>query len=324
MDITEPPPGASDHAGAEPQVSRAALVANLIVIVGPLIGLLLAIAMLWGWGFGWIELGLLTGMYLVSGFGVTIGYHRLFTHRSFETSRIIQILLAFFGSMAVQGPLFKWVAVHRQHHHHSDEADDPHSPHQHGHTVPGMLRGWWHAHVGWIFLPEGPDLHRYVTDLLADPVLRFMSSMFSAWALVGLLIPTVLGGVLTVSWTGALLGFIWGGLVRIFMVHHITWSINSVCHIWGAQPFRSHDHSRNNVLFGLLGLGEGWHNNHHAFPTSARHGLLWWQFDVSWCIIKLMAWLGLVWNVRVPAPAAMALKRQRIVHLPTATFLPPA
>jgi stearoyl-CoA desaturase (delta-9 desaturase) len=141
-------------------------------------------------------------------------------------------------------------------------------------------------------------------------MLRAVSSTFSIWAALGLLIPTVLGGVITLSWTGALLGFIWGGVARIFFVHHMTWSINSICHMWGSRPFNSHDESRNNPIFGILGLGEGWHNNHHAFPTSARHGLFWWQFDSSWLIIRTMQLCGLVWNVRVPAPQVMAMKRR--------------
>jgi stearoyl-CoA desaturase (delta-9 desaturase) len=249
-------------------------------------------------------------MYLLSGLGITIGYHRFFTHRSFKTSPVMKGMLAIFGSMAVQGPLLKWVAHHRKHHQHSDEEHDPHSPHLHGQGLIGMLRGLWHAHLGWIFVPEAPNLHRYVPDLAPDRLVRRISSTFSVWVAIGLVLPALLGGLITLSWSGALLGFVWGGLVRIFLVHHVTWSINSVCHLWGSQPFRSHDHSRNNVVFGVLGLGEGWHNNHHAFPTSARHGLWWWQFDLSWIIIRAMALVGLVWDVRTPEPAAMASKRR--------------
>jgi stearoyl-CoA desaturase (delta-9 desaturase) len=282
---------------------------NLIVIIFPFAGLVLAIALLWGWGFSWVHLGLLLGMYLVSGFGITIGYHRLFTHKSFETNRWVKLTLGIFGSMAFEGPLLKWVAHHRKHHQHSDQHDDPHSPHLHGHGWLGMLRGLWHAHLGWIFIPDAPNLTRYIPDLSADRLLRAVSATFTIWAALGLLIPALLGGLLTMSWTGALLGFIWGGLARIFFVHHVTWSINSVCHMWGSRPFRSHDESRNNLIFGLLGLGEGWHNNHHAFPRSARHGLSWWQVDLSWYIIALMQRLGLAWNVRVPAAQMMEMKR---------------
>jgi stearoyl-CoA desaturase (delta-9 desaturase) len=274
--------------------------ANLVAIVLPFLGLVAAIVFLWGRGFSWVELGLLIGMYAVTAVGITVGYHRLFTHRSFETNRVVQFLLAAFGSMAVQGPLMKWVAQHRRHHQHSDTEDDPHSPHHQGHGLIGLLRGVWHSHIGWVFTPDPPNLSRYVKDLRQSRLLRYVSMLFPVWVLVGLLIPTVLGGVLTLSWSGAWLGLVWGGLVRIFFVHHVTWSVNSICHIWGGRPYDSHDQSRNNFLFGILALGEGWHNNHHAFPTSARHGLRWWQIDMSYWFIKMLAWLRLAWGVKLP------------------------
>ena len=274
--------------------------ANLVAIVLPFLGLVAAIVFLWGRGFSWVELGLLLGMYAVTAVGITVGYHRLFTHRSFETNRVVQFLLAAFGSMAVQGPLMKWVAQHRRHHQHSDTEDDPHSPHHQGHGLIGLLRGVWHSHIGWVFTPDPPNLSRYVKDLRQSRLLRYVSVLFPVWVLIGLLIPTVLGGVLTLSWSGAWLGLIWGGLVRIFFVHHVTWSVNSICHIWGGRPYDSHDQSRNNFLFGILALGEGWHNNHHAFPTSARHGLRWWQIDMSYWFIKTLAWLRLAWGVKLP------------------------
>jgi stearoyl-CoA desaturase (delta-9 desaturase) len=169
-----------------------------------------------------------------------------------------------------------------------------------------------------MFRQDAPDLDRYVTDLAADPLIRRISDLFVVWVVLGLLIPTVLGGVLTGSWMGALIGFLWGGLARIFLVHHTTWSINSACHIWGAKPYRSHDESRNNILFGLLGMGEGWHNNHHAFPTSARHGLAWWQLDCTWLIIRMLKFFRLAWRVRLPTPEAIAAKDHSL-HEPTCT-----
>lgn len=172
-----------------------------------------------------------------------------------------------------------------------------------------MLRGLWHAHVGWMLVHEEPDLSRYVQDLYRDRGLRMVSRLFPVWVFIGLLIPSVLGGLLTWSWLGVLLGFIWGGLVRVFLLHHVTWSINSVCHIWGGQPFKSHDESRNNAICALLGFGEGWHNNHHAFPTSARHGLRWWEFDLSYLVIRMLTLIGLARNVRVPSVDRMAEKR---------------
>jgi stearoyl-CoA desaturase (delta-9 desaturase) len=273
---------------------------NLIAVVVPFVGLVAAIVFVWGWGFSWVHLGLLLGMYLVTALGITVGYHRLFTHRSFETNRVVEFILAILGSMAVEGPMVKWVAMHRRHHQHSDQPDDPHSPHQQGPGLLGLIRGLWHAHLGWIFKPDPPALARYARDLLRDRPLRVASALFPLWVVVGLLLPAVLGGLLTWSWTGALLGLVWGGLARIFLVHHVTWSVNSVCHLWGSQPYREHDHSRNNIFFGLLALGEGWHNNHHAFPTSARHGLRWWQVDVSYWFIRALALVRLAWNVKKP------------------------
>jgi stearoyl-CoA desaturase (delta-9 desaturase) len=206
--------------------------------------------------------------------------------------------------MAVQGPLLKWVALHRRHHQHSDQAEDPHSPHHQGRGMMGVLRGAWHAHLGWLFRPEPSNLAHYVKDLRQRISVRVASALFPVWVAVGLLIPTVLGGLLTGTWTGALVGLIWGGLVRIFLVHHVTWSVNSVCHLWGRRPYPSADQSRNNFVFGVLAMGEGWHNNHHAFPTSARHGLKWWQIDVSYWVIRVLALLGLAWKVRLPAEQA--------------------
>jgi stearoyl-CoA desaturase (delta-9 desaturase) len=251
-------------------------------------------------------------MYTVTGLGITVGYHRLFTHRSFETVRPVEFLLAVLGSMAVQGPVLKWVAIHRRHHQHSDRPEDPHSPHHRGGGITGVLAGFWHAHIGWIFRTDCPDLRRYVRDVRSDGLIRVASRLFGVWVFLGLLIPTILGGALTGTWSGALLGLLWGGLVRIFLGHHVTWSINSVCHLWGSRPFDRGDQSRNNLVFGVLGLGEGWHNNHHAFPSSARHGLRWWQLDLSYLAIRALESLGLAWRVRVPAHEKIVAKSNRL------------
>jgi stearoyl-CoA desaturase (Delta-9 desaturase) len=276
-------------------------VVNLVAVVAPVVGLAVVAVSLWGRGFSWVYLGLLLGMYALTALGITVGFHRLFSHRAFETNRVIQLFLAALGSMAAEGPLLKWVALHRCHHQYSDLPDDPHSPHQHGQSLAGLLRGLWHAHVGWVFQADPPDLPHYVKDLRQSRLLRTASALFPLWVAIGLLIPTALGGLLTGTWMGAVLGLLWGGLARIFLVHHVTWSVNSVCHLWGCRPFRTNDHSRNNFLFGILALGEGWHNNHHAFPTSARHGLRWWQIDMSYCVIRALALLGLAWKVALPA-----------------------
>jgi stearoyl-CoA desaturase (Delta-9 desaturase) len=277
---------------------------TLLLVVLPFLSLFAAVVFLWGWGFHWAELGLFLGMYLFTAVGITVGFHRLFTHRSFETNRIVKCILAVSGSMAAEGPLMKWVAMHRLHHQHSDQHEDPHSPHHYGKGVFALLRGLWHAHIGWFFKPDPTDLSHYVKDLGQSRMIRYISALFPVWVLAGLLIPFLLGGLLIGGWGGALFGLLWGGLVRIFFVHHVTWSVNSVCHLWGGKPYGNIDQSRNNFVFGIFALGEGWHNNHHAFPTSARHGLRWWQIDVSYWIIQALALVGLARNVRVPALAA--------------------
>lgn len=276
-------------------------VVNLIAVLVPFVGFVTAIILLWGTAFNWIYLAILGGMYLITSVGITIGYHRLFTHRSFKTSKPVVAILAALGSMAVEGPVLQWVADHRKHHQHSDEDGDPHSPHLHDGGIWQAINGMWHAHVGWMLRPSVRGSMRYIGDLRKDKLVRKISSQFPMWVLIGLIIPAVLGGVLTLSWMGVLLGFIWGGLVRVFLVHHMTWSINSVCHIWGTQPFDTHDHSRNNLFMGVFALGEGWHNNHHAFQSSARHGLRWWELDLSYAIIWMMSKVGLAYDVRVPS-----------------------
>jgi len=285
---------------------------NLIVIIVPFLGLISVPFFVWGWGFHWVDLFLLLAMYVITVLGITVGIHRLFTHHSFETNIVIKFVFAVLGSKAVQGPLLNWVATHRRHHQHSDKLEDPHSPLQQGHGALGVLRGVWHAHLGWMFLADPPNLSSYVKDLQKSQALRVASAMFPAWVALSLLLPAAAGGLLTRSWFGALTGLIWGGLVRIFLVHHVTWSINSACHLWGRRPFQSGDESRNNALFGYLALGEGWHNTHHAFPTSARHGLRWWQFDLSYWVIRSLALLRLAWDVRIPSDEMLAQKRRQV------------
>jgi stearoyl-CoA desaturase (delta-9 desaturase) len=279
-------------------------VVTFLVITVPVLGIAVVPFFLWRRGFYWTDLGLLLAMYFLTGLGITIGFHRLLVHRSFETYTWMKFVWVVLGSMAVQGPMLKWVAMHRRHHHWSDTANDPHSPKHTGEGVLGVLRGFWHAHIGWFFEADPPNLDHYVKDLWTSRALRVASGLFPLWVVLGLVIPAILGGVITHSWTGVLTGFIWGGLVRVFLVHHSTWSINSACHLWGLTPYRCNDQSRNNFLFGVLALGEGWHNNHHAFPTSARHGLHWWQIDISYWVIRMLAAVGLAWNLKQPTPEA--------------------
>jgi stearoyl-CoA desaturase (delta-9 desaturase) len=305
-------PGAPAHTYQKPpSAPLSTRIIYLVAVILPFAGLLTAIGLLWPLKFGWTYIGLLVGMYILTGLGVTVGYHRLFTHRSFETGRVMTFIIGAFGSMAAEGPIITWVATHRKHHQHSDGEEDPHSPHAHGSGFWGMLRGLWHAHMGWLIDAREVDETRYAPDLQRDPVVRALSKTFPLWVALGLLIPAALGGLLTMSWFGVLLGLLWGGFVRIFLVHHVTWSVNSICHIWGAQRFESHDESRNNMICALLSFGEGWHNNHHAFPASARHGLRWWEIDTSYMVIKAMKALGLARNIRTPAPDRIEAKAIR-------------
>lgn len=291
--------------------STASLAGSVIVIVAPFLGLVAAIGLLWETRLSWLNLAMLVAGYILNVLGITIGFHRLFTHKSFKTTPAVTAILGILGSMAVEGPILQWVATHRRHHQHTDQPGDPHTPHSEGNDFRAWLKGIYHAHFGWFFAetPSKAIMDRYVRDLQADRVVRFVSNSFGVWAALGLLIPAVIGLAATSSWTGALTGFIWGGLLRVFFVHHVTWSINSACHLWGPRSFQTPDQSRNNFVFGILAFGEGWHNNHHAFPGSARHGLSWWQFDIGYVVIRILAMCGLVWDVKVPDPERIAAKR---------------
>jgi stearoyl-CoA desaturase (Delta-9 desaturase) len=279
------------------------------VTVIPLAGFVAAIALSWGNRVGMLELSLCLGLAVATILGITAGYHRLFTHQSFKARDPVRWGLGVLGSMAVQGPLLFWVACHRRHHQHSDSADDPHSPRHGGDGPSGWLRGLWHAHVGWMFQHEPEAWGRYVPDLLRDELAFRINRSYPTWVVLGLVVPAAVGW-LARGTTGAWTGFLWGGPVRIFLAHHITWSINSLCHATGGRPFDTCDESRNNAFCALLALGEGWHNNHHAFPTSAKHGLAWWQLDGTYLFIRLLAAAGLVCDVKVPSSEAIDSKRR--------------
>ncbi len=281
--------------------------AMLLATVLPLVGLTVAIVGLWGWGISAVDLGLLAGFYVFCGLGITVGFHRLFTHQSFKAPVAVRVLFAVAGSMAIQGSVLDWVATHRRHHAYSDRPGDPHSPHVDaaGGTV-GLLKGLWYAHVGWLFSPDNTVHRAWAPDLQRDPAIARISRWFPWFVLASFLAPAILGGLITMSFTGALTGFLWGGLVRIFLLHHVTWSINSICHVFGTRPFESHDEARNNAAMALLGFGEGWHNAHHAFPASARHGLRWWEFDSSWLVIRTLAGLRLARDIKLPSETQIA------------------
>jgi stearoyl-CoA desaturase (delta-9 desaturase) len=280
------------------------------LVVGlPFAGFIGAVACLWGHGVNGTDLALCLGLAAITILGITAGFHRLFTHRSFEAHAGIRWLLGVAGSMAAQGPLLYWVACHRRHHQSSDTADDPHSPHGARATWLGGLGGLWHAHVGWMFSHEPEPWGRYVPDLLRDPLTFRLHRLYFLWVVIGLLLPAALGGLLGGSWAGVWTGLCWGGLVRTFLVHHATWSVNSICHTFGTTPYKTGDQSKNNAVCALLTFGEGWHNNHHAFPTSARHGLEWWQLDITFHVIRLLAWVGLARDLRTPSAAVRAARR---------------
>lgn len=317
--IRESPDSADHDHHHDRFLLRRARIAMGFTVLGPFIGLIAAIVLLWhrggAHGVGWTQIITMAVMYALTGFGVTIGFHRLLTHKSFETYRPIRWMLAILGSSAFQGMTIRWCATHRRHHQKADLEGDPHSPHLHGEGFMNMLAGMWHAHLGWVWDKDKPDLARSVPDLLADPVLMRIDQLYFLWVALGLLIPAVILGLFYHSWAGFFSGLLWGGLVRACLMQHVTWSVNSVCHVWGERPFKNTDFSTNNFPVAILSLGEGWHNNHHAFPTSARHGLRWWQFDSTWLVIRLMKLTGLAWNVRVPSESAK--NARSAMRLPT-------
>ena len=286
-------------------------VANVLVISLPLAAVVLAGWLAWGGSLHWQDLLVLGITYLFTGMGITVGFHRLFTHRSFETTRALRVAFAVLGSMAVEGPLLEWVSTHRKHHRYSDRSGDPHSPH--AERAPGWrgaLRGLAHAHVGWMF--RGQDVanpRRYAKDLLADRDLRFISRAFPLWVLASLALPFGLGVALTGSLLGGLTGLLWGGAVRIFLLHHATFSINSLCHFFGRRSFTTGDESRNLAWLAPITFGEAWHNNHHAFPTSARHGLGRLQPDPGAWLIGGLERCRLAWSVVRVRPEHQRAKR---------------
>jgi stearoyl-CoA desaturase (delta-9 desaturase) len=276
-------------------MTRAERIANLAGVVIPFLGLIVAVILLWNRAVNAIDLALFVLMYALSGLGVTVGFHRLLTHRSFRTYKPVEYAFATLGSLSVQGSVLDWVADHRKHHAHADEEGDPHSPHV-GHG--SGLKGLWHAHAGWLLETQGQaDWKRYARELYEDRGMRAISRRFPLLVLASLLIPCALGWLLHGTFAGALRGLVWGGLVRIFCVHHVTWSVNSICHFFGRRRFALDDHSTNVAWLAIPSLGESWHHNHHAFPRSASHGLRWWEIDVSGLVIRAMNRLGLAWNV---------------------------
>jgi stearoyl-CoA desaturase (Delta-9 desaturase) len=288
-------------------MTRAERIANLIGVVLPFLGFLVAVVLLWNSWVDATDLAIFAVTYLLCGVGVTVGYHRLLTHRSFRTHKGTEYTFAVLGSLGLQGAVLDWVADHRKHHAHTDAEGDPHSPHV-GHG--SGLAGLWHAHTGWLFETHGQaDWKKYARDLYEDPGMRRIGRLFPWIALASLLIPTAAGFVLHgFTLEGAIRGLVWGGLVRAFFLHHVTWSINSICHFFGRRRFDVEDHSTNVAWLALPSLGEAWHHNHHAFPRSAAHGLGRWEVDLSALVIRGLKRVGLAWNVVEIAPERQAAK----------------
>jgi stearoyl-CoA desaturase (Delta-9 desaturase) len=285
-------------------------VVTLIAVVLPPLGILAVIGTLWGVAVQPIDLVLFALFYVVPGLGITVGFHRYFTHRSFETSRAVKTLLAVLGSMTSQGPVCQWVSDHRKHHAHSDVEGDPHSPHVgSGAGLRGAFRGFWHSHVGWLFRTKGLVVKtKYGRDLLEDVIVRNVDRLYFLWVTLGFVLPFAVGYLFD-GLRGGVEATIWGGLVRIAVFQHITWSVNSICHMFGRRDFDVRDESRNNWLLALPSLGEAWHNNHHAFPSSAVHGLGRHQFDLSALVIRGLEKARLVWDVKVPDVTSQARRR---------------
>ncbi|HEX6778517.1 MAG TPA: acyl-CoA desaturase [Ktedonobacterales bacterium] len=269
----------------------------LVVVVVPFLATALAVRLLWAHAAQWSDLVLLAAMYSLVALGVTVGFHRMLTHRSFRPHPVVKFILLVLGSMSIEGPALQWAATHIKHHALSDREGDPHSP----------VEGFFHAHIGWMFGDGEGDPNVYCRNLVNDRMVVFVSRTFLLWSILAFVIPFAIGG-----WTGLL----WGGLVRIFLTHHVTWSVNSVCHTFGKRAYETRDRSRNEWVVGLLGFGEGWHNNHHAFPRSAFHGLHWWQFDLSGYLIWTLERLGLARDVYRVAPALRARRSLRQAAVP--------
>lgn len=309
-DLLEPPASAGPKPLTEGTQSKGTLIALWSFVTVPFLALIAAVPVAWGGWLTWTDAAIGLVWYVVSGLGVTVGFHRYFTHSSFRAKRWLRLALAVAGSLAVEGNTTQWVADHRRHHAFSDVEGDPHSPWRFGGSVWGLTKGMFHAHVGWLFGRELSNRRRFAPDLLADRDISRVDRLFPLLVAISLLGPGIIGGLVTWSWQGALTALFWAGLVRISLLHHVTWSINSVCHVYGKRPFevRQGDKASNFWPLAILSFGESWHNLHHADPTSARHGVLRGQVDISARTIWLFEKLGAAWDVRWPKPERIAAK----------------
>jgi stearoyl-CoA desaturase (delta-9 desaturase) len=289
------------------KVQRRFAIATIII---PLIGTLISLKFAWDFGISALELELLLVFWFLTMVGgITVGFHRLLSHCAFKTHPSIRVALAILGSMAAQGPVINWVSNHRRHHQYSDQIGDTHSPHLYQGEYWGKLKGMWHSHIDWMLNGELTNSTVFAKDLLQDPVMKKVNQQYLAFVFLGLLIPAILGGIFSRTWIGIWQGLLWGGLVRIFLVHHFTWTINSITHLFGSRPFNTSEQSTNNVWLAIPTGGEAWHNNHHAFPHSAEFGLQWWQIDLGYWFIRTLEVLGLAWDVKVPTLGMIEAKK---------------
>src|SRR5438874_9538506 len=320
---------ALDHPNAigtvRQRTTRISQIVTVIAVVVPPLGLVSAMGILWGVAFHWADVALFAGMYVLCAFGTTIGFHRYFTHRGFEARAPVKAALAILGCMTMQGPVTQWVTDHRKHHAFSDKPGDPHSPHVgSGDGAWGAIRGFVHSHVGWLLDNLGMEQGRdYGRDLYENRLVRWIDRLYLAWVVLTFGLPFLLGYAIGGSAMAGLEGLVWGGLIRVFLYQHATFSVNSICHMFGRKEYRSRDEARNNWLVALLVFGEGWHNNHHAFPASARHGLDRLQLDLSWWLIRGLEKVHLAWDVKVPNAAQLQRRRLQPRTAPSRDSLEP-
>lgn len=285
-----------DNADIQRQQKRIAAATILLPFLGTVAAVVLACYV----PITWTDLGLFLTFYVLTTLAITVGFHRHFAHRSFKTVTWMRYALGIFGCMAAQGTVIYWVATHRRHHQFSEEELDPHSPYNFKGEKIGKLRGFWHSHLGWMMDSQMTNTVKFAKDLQKDPAMAWVNKHYFLWVILGIVLPGVLGGLITMSWIGALTGMLWGGFVRMFVSHHAMWTSGSTAHILGSRPFPCKDKSTNNGFLAPINLGEAWHNNHHAFPSSAHFGLHWWQLDIGGLFISLCEKLGLIWDVRQP------------------------
>ncbi|MDY7020229.1 MAG: acyl-CoA desaturase [Cyanobacteriota bacterium] len=292
-------------------LKKAQKVHALAINIIPLLGSIATMITAFYWGIGIVEVGLFLVMYILTLLGITVGFHRLFAHGSFQTNTPVKVILLILGCMAFQGPVTYWVSNHRRHHQYSDRQGDPHSPYcsEGGEQYFSQIQGLWNAQIGWMFTHQITNTLFFAKDLLRDKSIAKINELYYVWVMIGIAIPTILGGILTGTWKGLLSGFLWGGAVRLFLSYIFTNSINSITHLYGTRPFNTREQSTNNIWLAIPTLGESWHNNHHTFPNSAKFCLKWWQIDFGYWAIRFLQFMGLVWNVQYPTREMIEAKK---------------